>query len=101
MADHDDIDHHVKIYLRVFAALIVLTFVTVGVAWIEMPVAMAIIVALIIATFKGSLVACYFMHLIAEEKMIYWILLLTVFFFLFLLALPVLWAADEVVLATP
>ena len=47
-------------------------------------------VALFVATVKGSLVACYFMHLISEKKLIYAVLALTVAFFIALLALPVL-----------
>jgi hypothetical protein len=35
-------------------------------------------------------VACYFMHLISEKKLIIAVLALTVFFFMALLALPVL-----------
>ena len=34
-------------------------------------------VALLVATIKGSLVACYFMHLISEKKLIYAVLALT------------------------
>ena len=34
--------------------------------------------ALFVATIKGSLVACYFMHLISEKKLIYAVLVVTV-----------------------
>ena len=98
MADDHDIDHHVKIYLRVFAALIVLTFVTVGVSYIDLSITGAVILALFIASIKGGLVACYFMHLISEEKMVYWVLVLTFFFFVVLLSIPSLWAADEIII---
>ena len=47
---------------------------------------MAVTVALLVATIKGSLVACYFMHLISEKKLIYAVLALTVVFFIALLA---------------
>ena len=50
---------------------------------------MAVTVALFIATIKGSLVACYFMHLISEKKVIYGVLAITVFFFIALMTLPV------------
>ena len=46
-------------------------------------------VALFVATIKGSLVGCYFMHLISEKKLIYAVLVLTAAFFVALLALPV------------
>jgi len=52
-------------------------------------VPIAVSVALLVATVKGSLVACYFMHLISEKKLIYAVLALTVVFFIALLALPV------------
>jgi caa(3)-type oxidase subunit IV len=50
---------------------------------------MAIAVALFIATIKGALVACYFMHLISEKKLIYAVLAITVFKFVVLMILPV------------
>jgi cytochrome c oxidase subunit IV len=91
MTDHAvDIDRHVRIYITVFVALMVLTIVTVAIAELHLPVPIAITVALIVATIKGSLVACYFMHLISEKKLIYAVLVLTFIFFIALLALPVL-----------
>jgi cytochrome c oxidase subunit IV len=92
--DHADIDRHVRIYIVVFVSLMVLTLVTVAISRVHLPIAMAVSAALIVATIKGSLVACYFMHLISEKKLIYAVLLLTVAFFLVLLALPVLTTHD-------
>ncbi|HEX7010364.1 MAG TPA: cytochrome C oxidase subunit IV family protein [Phycisphaeraceae bacterium] len=46
----------------VFAALLVLTFVTVAVTWVDLGV-LNIWIALLIAVVKGGLVALYFMHL--------------------------------------
>jgi caa(3)-type oxidase subunit IV len=57
---------------------------------------LAIAVALAIATVKGSLVACYFMHLISEKKLVLWVLALTVVFFIVLLLVPVFTVADRV-----
>ena len=85
-----DIDRHVRIYITVFVALMVLTIVTVAIAELHLPVHIAVTVELLVATVKGSLVACYFMHLISEKKLIYAVLILTVAFFVPLLALPVL-----------
>ena len=85
-----DIDRHVRIYVTVFVALMVLTIVTVAVSRFHLPVPMAVTVALIVATVKGSLVACYFMHLISEKKLIYAVLVLTVVFFAVLMVLPIL-----------
>ena len=83
-----DIDRHVKVYITVFVALMVLTIVTVAISRVHLPVPIAVTVALLVATIKGSLVACYFMHLISEKKLILWVLAVTVVFFFALLALP-------------
>jgi cytochrome c oxidase subunit 4 len=83
-----DIDRHVRVYITVFVALMALTIITVAVSYLHLPPAMAVTVALLVATIKGALVACYFMHLISEKKLIYAVLLLTAVFFVALLALP-------------
>ena len=89
LGDHAaDIDKHVRVYITVFVALMALTIITVGVSDLHLPVRMAVTVALLVATIKGSLVACYFMHLISEKKLIYAVLLLTAVFFVALIALP-------------
>ena len=90
-SDHaaDDIDRHVRVYITVFVALMVLTIVTVAISYLHLPLPIAVAVALFVATVKGSLVACYFMHLISEKKLIYAVLALTAVFFVALLALPV------------
>jgi cytochrome c oxidase subunit IV len=84
-----DIDKHVKVYITVFVALMVLTIITVAIARLHLPVPIAVSVALLVATVKGALVAGYFMHLVSEKKLIYAVLALTVAFFVALLALPV------------
>jgi cytochrome c oxidase subunit IV len=90
-SDHAaDIDKHVRIYITVFVTLMVLTIVTVAISRFHLPVPVAISVALFVAIIKGSLVACYFMHLISEKKLIYAVLALTAAFFIALMALPVL-----------
>jgi cytochrome c oxidase subunit IV len=89
-----DIDKHVRIYITVFVTLMALTIVTVAVSRYHLPVPIAVSVALLVAIVKGSLVACYFMHLISEKKLIYAVLVLTGAFFIALLALPVLTVHD-------
>jgi cytochrome c oxidase subunit IV len=84
-----DIDKHVRVYITVFVALMVLTIITVAIARLHLPVPIAVGIALLVATIKGSLVAGYFMHLVSEKKLIYAVLALTVAFFVVLLALPV------------
>src|SRR5436190_23791895 len=94
-SDHAaDIDKHVRVYITVFVSLMGLTIVTVAVSRFHLPVPMAITVAMIVAGIKGSLVACYFMHLMSEKKLILAVLALTVFFFIALLFLPVLTTAN-------
>jgi cytochrome c oxidase subunit 4 len=90
-SDHAvDIDRHVRVYITVFVALMVLTVITVAVSRLHLSVPVAVTVALLVATVKGSLVACYFMHLISEKRLIYAVLILTAAFFAALLALPAL-----------
>lgn len=88
--DPADIDKHVRVYITVFVALMALTIITVAVSYLDLSTPMAIAVALFIAIIKGSLVACYFMHLISEKKLIYVVLGITVFKFVALMMLPVL-----------
>lgn len=96
MDDHAvDVQKHVRIYLIVFAALMVLTAVTVGVYYLHLSVPASIALALAIASIKAMLVACAFMHLISEKKLIYAVLILTVVFFVVLLLLPVLTSVGD------
>jgi cytochrome c oxidase subunit 4 len=60
----------VRTYLAVFAALGVLTGMTVGVAYMDLPESMAVIVALLIAVTKAFLIGAFFMHLRHEGKFI-------------------------------
>jgi cytochrome c oxidase subunit 4 len=91
--DHDspeNIKREMTRYIGVFLALAALTALTVWVRFsLQLPEKQAIIVALIIATVKGSLVAAFFMHLLSEKKLIYSVLVLTVFFFAVLMWRPV------------
>jgi cytochrome c oxidase subunit IV len=88
--DAAEIDRHVRVYLTVFGALLVLTVITVAISYLHLSVPVAVTLALIVAGIKGALVACYFMHLISERKLIYAVLALTVVFFAVLMVLPVL-----------
>ena len=94
MAHHHDIDRQVRTYILIFVTLMALTLVTVAVSRLHLPVAGAVTVALIVASIKGGLVAGYFRHLLSERKLIYWVLGVTVAFFLAVLLLP-LWAHFE------
>ncbi len=82
------VKQHVSVYLMVFSALAVLTVVTVAISYLHLPTGYAIGIALVVATVKASLVALYFMHLISEEKVILWLLLLCAAFLVALVFLP-------------
>lgn len=98
MTSHDaaEIDKHVRTYILVFVALMALTLVTVAVSYLDLTVGPAVALALLIAAVKGSLVACFFMHLISEKKLILIVLVFTVIFFLAVLLLPVLTQSNAV-----
>ena len=94
---HDtiDIQSHIKVYMTVFAALAVLTIVTVAASYLDISTGEAILLALTIASIKGSLVAGYFMHLISEKALITWILMLTAVFFFVLMFIPMASFIDQ------
>ena len=94
--DPAEIDKHVRIYLMVFTTLLVLTMVTVAVSYLHLEVREAVAVALVIATFKATLVALFFMHLVSERQVILMILALTGAFAVVLLLLPVLTNLDHI-----
>lgn len=96
-----DIQAHVRLYYKVFGALLVLTVVTVAVSYLHLPHTPAVILALIIATFKASLVAMFFMHLKGERRIIYWSLYLTAVFFVLLFALPIWTEGDHIIGTRP
>ena len=96
----DDIRSHVKTYLMVFGTLMVLTVVTVAVSYFHLPIASAVLIALLVATVKGSLVALFFMHLKHERKVVYYVLALTAIFFIFLMVLPLATNHDRVQLTS-
>ena len=83
----DEIKKHVRVYVMVFGALAILTVVTVLVSYLHISLYPALVVALFIALVKGSLVAAYFMHLISEQQVIRWVLLVTALFLACMFAL--------------
>jgi len=89
-SEADHVREHVRVYLMVFAALGVLTIVTVAISYLDLPTSYAITIAVIVASVKASLVAAYFMHLVSEEKVIYYLLLLCAAFLIVLMFVPLL-----------
>jgi cytochrome c oxidase subunit 4 len=92
----DDHKQHVRTYVNVFLALMVLTVATVAISYVHLALPLAVTAALIVAIVKGSLVASFFMHLIGERRLIFAALALTVMFFLALLFLPLFALFDQV-----
>jgi cytochrome c oxidase subunit 4 len=91
----EEVSKHVKVYLMVFIALLIGTVVTVALNYLHFDSkALTIAIALFVATIKATLVACYFMHLITEKRMIYLILGFTAFFFVGLMGLTLTAHAD-------
>ena len=92
----EDVRKSVKTYYMIFGALMVFTVLTVAVSYLHLPIPLAILIALAVATIKGSLVAMFFMHLLHERRVIYWALLLTVIFFIFLMFVPLATNLDRI-----
>lgn len=96
---HEEIDQHVKTYVKVFGTLLFLTLVTVGVSYLHVGVAWAVFIALVVASLKGGLVMTFFMHLKDDvQKKNKWItnsLLLTGFFFAFMMTIILLVYANR------
>ena len=95
-SDQEAIKKSIRSYMVVGALLLVFTGVTVAANSFHLAVPAAITLALIIASIKGTMVASVFMHLSHEKKWIYGSLLLTVFFFIVLLFLPLLTVAGGI-----
>jgi cytochrome c oxidase subunit IV len=73
----------VRGYLMVGALLLAFTAVTVALSYVDFGTPKANIgIAMLVATLKAGAVAAVFMHLAAEKRLIYRILIFTVFFVL-------------------
>lgn len=79
MASHEQEQHHVpySVYIIVWAGLLLLTVVTVSVAYVDMK-HVTVLTAMVIATCKAMLVLLYFMH-IRFEKPIYALMIVAAF----------------------
>jgi caa(3)-type oxidase subunit IV len=95
-SDPAEVKKSIRKYMMIGAALLVFTGITVAANLVQLSVPLAITVALIIASIKGTMVAAVFMHLDHERKWIYGSLILTAVFFLVLLMLPLLTTADSI-----
>jgi cytochrome c oxidase subunit 4 len=89
-AHHADLGHeHVtplSVYLGIFGALMVLTIITVAVAWIDLG-SLNIMVALGVAVVKATLVVLYFMHVKYSSKLTWIVIGSGIFWLAILLSL--------------
>jgi caa(3)-type oxidase subunit IV len=95
-SDSAEIKKSVRTYMLVGLALLVFTGVTVAANQFHFGVPVAVTVALVIATMKGSMVASIFMHLSHEKKWVYGALILTVLGFLILMTVPIFTVSDSI-----
>lgn len=86
-APHTHETHSIKGYLVVYFALLVGTVFTVWASYVDLGHHWNIVLALVIACVKAFLVIAYFMHLISEKKMIFYVMGFTMFFFAGLMVL--------------
>ena len=86
--DAAEVKEHVRGDVLIFLALAVLTVVTVAISYIDMEKPAAITVAMAVALVKAGLVAAFFMHLKSERRIIHWVLVLCLAFFVFVMFLP-------------
>ena len=76
-----DVSKHLRGYLMVGGTLLFFTALTVFLSYVNFGSQKAnVAVAMVVATFKAGLVAYIFMHLSAEKKLIYRILIFTAIF---------------------
>src|SRR5207237_204269 len=101
-SEHEEYAHnvqkHVRGYLMVGATLLLFTGITVALSYVNFGTQKAnVAVAMLVAMFKAGLVAAIFMHLAAEKRLIYRVLIFTGLFVFALFWLTYLAWYDPVV----
>jgi caa(3)-type oxidase subunit IV len=95
----DDVSSHIKKYLFIGTLLCVFTIITVALSFVDfsewgLGTSSNMIIGMLVATFKASLVCLIFMHLNHEKKLIYKFLAITTAFAIVLFSL-FLFAKDD------
>ena len=85
-----DVTKMVGIYKKLFLLLTVVTVLGIGIAFLHMPLWLAIVVALGIIVFKSKIVLDCFKHLLGGRQLLVMVFGLTAIFVLGLLLLPAL-----------
>jgi caa(3)-type oxidase subunit IV len=99
--DAHEIAHHIKLYWIIGGVLAVFTMITVGLSYLDFDHwwgmhGVNMVVGMIVASFKVSLVGAIFMHLKGEKPTIWRFLYFTLFFFLGLFLLTFFAYADPI-----
>ena len=82
------VHQQVKNYLIVFGTLLILTVITVLLSRVQVQVALGVVLALIVAGIKGTLVAGIFMHMFSEKiSVVNIVLIFSGIFFLVMIGL--------------
>ncbi len=94
----EEVNKSVRAFMKVGAALFVLTLFTVWLSTVEMPTHnMNILIGMIVAAVKASLVCLIFMHLNHERSVIYKVLAFTAVFAIVLFVLFAMAHSDPLV----
>jgi cytochrome c oxidase subunit IV len=83
---HEEHVTPVPVYLALFGALMVLTAITVAVAWVNLG-SLNVVVAITVAVIKASLVVLYFMHLKYSTRLTWVVMGSGIFWLMILLGL--------------
>ncbi len=96
--DAHDISSHIRTYMIIGGTLVVMTFITVALSFVDFSLwfgdSANMIIGMAVATFKASLVGLIFMHLNGERPLIYKVLAFTTVFAIVLFGLFVLAHGD-------
>ena len=86
----ENLKQEVRKHLLIYGLLLFLTAVNFIVSKLSLLGEYTVLIVLSLAFVQGVLIAGYFMHLISEKKLIHFVLIMTLVFFLGLLLLPVM-----------
>ncbi len=89
-SNSEDVSKMVVVYKKLFLVLAVITALGIGIAYLHVPVWVAILIAFIIMAIKGKVVIDAFKHLIVGRNLILVLFGLTAIFFVAVIILPLL-----------
>ncbi len=86
----ENIQKEIKKHITIYILLLILTVINFSLSRMHLSAVETLSGVLSIALIQGSMVVCYFMHLLSEKKMIHFVLILTIILAAGLLFLPIL-----------